>query len=247
MNGSEFSPVWPLTCKTALHNNGYFYGNRIQNPDDPALSVLYDNNGVICGVQAWLPHEEIFNNTDNKVRYYNVPMYQNATVGNKTHFVITAYFVDPETICQEGRTEEDLLIDGTGTGLYFQNGPTPADLIRVPKDRVNATAEGWTKNACFPGMGYHNFFGVEHYEETGCLETGAAFLMFNKPGELLGFGFHIQGVANSTKYVEYPPNLAISAILGAPVPQCVLDQNTLIGTTTMHVFFVDSPWFLNCL
>ena len=59
-------------------------------------------------------------------------------------------------------------------------------------------------------MGHHNFYEVDKYEETGCLETQAAFILYSKVGEMIGFGFHIQGVAESKRYVEHPPNLAIS-------------------------------------
>ena len=43
-----------------------------------------------------------------------------------------------ETICTGGRTEESLTTEGTGTGLWFQAGPTPADLIEVSKNRTEA-------------------------------------------------------------------------------------------------------------
>jgi len=241
----EFEQVANATCVTKT-DAGHFYGYRVTDPKDSALSLLFDVNGVIAGVQAWFPQDEILNNTENKVRYYKVPMYQNVTVENKKYFVLTAYFVDPSIICEGGRSESALTTEGTGTGLWFQNGATPADLLFVPKNRTEAIAEGWTKNACFPGMGSHNFYEVEKYEETGCLETQAAFILYSKAGDMMGFGFHIQGVAQSERWTEYPPNLAISAILGAPVPQCVLTQNDLVGTTTMHVYFVNNPWLINC-
>jgi len=49
--------------------------------------------------------------------------------------------------------ETELANEGTGTGVYFQNGPTPKDLSSIPRRRSEAITEGWTSNSCFPGMG----------------------------------------------------------------------------------------------
>jgi len=235
----------PSSCVTNT-DSGFFYGTPVTDPNDSLMHLLLDVNGIIAGIQAWFPHDEVLT-PENEYRYGNVAMYQNITVNGRTFFVVTAYFVEPSIICEGGRTEESLTTEGTGTGLWFQNGPTPADLIQVPMNRADAEAEGWSHNSCFPGMGRHNFFQVDKFEETGCLETRPAFILYNKQDEMTGFGFTAQGVAASARWVEHPPNLAIELILGEPVPQCVLDQNTLVGTTTMHVYFVDHPWNFNCL
>lgn len=55
---------------------------------------------------------------------------------------------------------QDLINQGTGTGLWFQNGQSPSDLINVPRTRAAASGLGWTDCECFPGMGLHNFFEV---------------------------------------------------------------------------------------
>lgn len=70
------------------------------------------------------------------------------------HFII---FTKIGTICTTGRTEESLTEEGTGTGLWIQNGPSAEDTVQVPEDRPESEDEsenhGWTKNNCFPAMG----------------------------------------------------------------------------------------------
>lgn len=243
LNKNGFVSISQADCVNS-HGDVTFNGFRVKDPQDEVLSVLYDRNEIVAGIQTWHPHDEILVG-GNPYRFDLVPIYQNVTVGNRTYFVSTVYFVPPETICEEGRTEESLIQNGTGTGLWLQQGPKPTDSVEVPHQRDDAIADGWTKNSCFPGMGRHNFYEVAKYHLDNCTTAEGIFLLFNLKDELTGFGFHIQGVSQSD-WVEYPPNLAISAILGAPVPECILESNTLYGTTTMHVYFTSSPWTVLC-
>lgn len=70
------------------------------------------------------------------------------------------YIFSSDTICTTGRTAHELIDQGTGYGLWFQNGPSPNAFINVPRMRASASALGWTDTECFPGMGLHNFFEV---------------------------------------------------------------------------------------
>jgi len=54
----------------------------------------------------------------------------------------------------------DLIEQGTGTGLWFQNGETSNSQLDIPLQRADATPQGWTNCECFPMMGLHNFFEV---------------------------------------------------------------------------------------
>ncbi len=61
------------------------------------------------------------------------------------------------TICTTGRTEASLNEEGTGTGVWIQNGTSAADTVQIPQDRPQSENEdvsnGWTKNNCLPSMG----------------------------------------------------------------------------------------------
>jgi len=226
-------------------NNGTVSGYRYKLPAEDNIHVLFDKNGVIAGVQALLSHEEILH-PNNTFRYDLVPMFQNETIGGKEWVVLTAYFVPPETICTVGRTPFDLLNEGTGSGLWFQNGASPNAQIDVPMTRPEASAVGWTDCECFPGMGLHNFWEVETWEATNCNTIQPTQVTFNLDLEMSGFIFQVSGPTNSSRF-EHPPNEALYAIIGpSRIPQCIIDSNTAFGSATIHFYFIDSPWTLAC-
>jgi charged multivesicular body protein 7 len=235
------------SCVGEFDNGGIYYGYRHSDPEDSVLSLLYDVQGTVAGVQAWFLKDSVLLNPETSTfRFDRVWSYQNKTLNGKEFFVSTAYFVRPETICTTGRPESSLATEGTGIGLWLQRGASPLDNEEVPMTRTAAITKGWTRNSCFVGMGRHNFYQVDTYDATNCTQSEGYFLLYNRQEQLSGFGFRIQGLVES-RYVEQPPNLAISLILGEPVPQCILDENTKHGSTTMHVFFTSSPWTDFCL
>ncbi|OXA47514.1 hypothetical protein Fcan01_17581 [Folsomia candida] len=152
------------------------------------------------------------------------------------------------TICAEGRSSDQLTIDGTGTQFYFQNGSDPSHLIVVPNDRTQALAEGWSNNKCFVGMGVHNWFQQEKFQETNCNYFRPAFLLYNLRNKLIGFGFHHVGKSFSNR-VEHPPAAVAKSIVGSSVSQCLVDlaSDGGVGITTMHVFMIKNPQLQNCI
>lgn len=46
------------SCEGQLDNGGYYYGFRASDPADEVLSLLYDVQGTIAGVQAWVMNEK---------------------------------------------------------------------------------------------------------------------------------------------------------------------------------------------
>jgi len=220
-------------------NGGKFNGNQYVKQDDYSVGLLYDVNGVIAGIQMLLPHTTVLS-ADNTLRYDLVKLYTNATYNDQEYFVITAYFVNPANICSGGRSDEALTEEGTGSGLWLQNGP--GEFLEVPKKRP--TTGDWTVNNCFPAMGYHNFYRVPNYTPTNCTQMDPIFGLYNRNNDLHGFGFITVGNDTRPRF-EHPPPTAIKAILG-DTPQCVLDIQEKIGVTSLHVYFVPSPWFITC-
>jgi hypothetical protein len=100
------------------------------------------------------------------------------------------------------------LEQGTGTGIYFQNGASPNAQINAPMNRTGASEDGWTDCECFPGMGLHNFFEVEKWQETNCTQIQPTQATFNLDNELTGFVFQALGPSSNPQY-ETPPNLAL--------------------------------------
>ena len=57
---------------------------------------------------------------------------RSAVIFGQEVYLATAYFVDPTTICDGGRTQGDYNAQGTGYGLFFQNGDQITDIIEAP-------------------------------------------------------------------------------------------------------------------
>jgi len=245
-NNMNWEPLFSENDKCVNKIGSYeFYGFPMAEHGDKAVVTLYDRKGTIAGIMALFPHDEVIN-PKSVYEWDKSPMLQNITLNNRLYFVTTAYFIRPDLICSEGRDESALNSEGTGSGLYFQNGNTPNDLITVPLKRSDAIRQHWDENSCFPAMGYHNFYNLSHVRETGCRESRPAFLLYNRKQQLHGFGFVIPGTASSPRF-EHPPNFGIKRILGAQnTPECILEQNSLVGSTSLHVYFISRPLFVFC-
>lgn len=247
-----FNGSWVPVSSTQndCSNGGLFNGIQYTKENDYSVGLLYDVNGIIAGIQMLIPHDVVRTST-NDLDYDAIPMYQNATYGGNDYYVLTAYLVEPSTICTTGRTQESLAQEGTGTGLWIQNGPSAEDTVQVPQDRPESEDEdendGWTKNNCFPAMGFHNFYSIKQYEATNCTEMVPFFGLYNKDSKKLhGFGFITPGNIINPRF-EQPPAAAIRLILGAGrTPQCVLALQEREGVTSLHVYFVKEPAKIAC-
>jgi len=238
-----------LTTGEDCTNGGTYNGFRyISKSGDQSLILMYDVKGVIAGVQMNILKSEV-EVANNPYKFNEISMFTSGKINGKDVFTTTAYFYEPSKICTEGRTEADLKKNGTATGLFFQDGATPATTIAVPLTRAAANAEGWSMNNCFVGMGRHNFYKSETFGESNCTVIRPAFLLFNSNDQLIGFGLTATGHATSIdSRFEHPPARAIKMIVGNDVAQCMLDQAETPGLTTMHVYFTDYNMItLNCI
>jgi len=236
---------WTNISGNDCTNGGKYNGFRYVENSESGMALLFDSQGTIAGIQQILNKQEV--QTNSAFHYDKVPQYNPDTFNGQDVYVLTAYFVDPETICTSGRDASQLTSDGTGNLLQLQAGPTPVDLLEMPRARSEAIAQGWSKNKCFVGMGYHNFYKVEDMASTNCLEIVPYFGLYDNNGDQIGFGFASYGTAQSNHF-EHPPSLAVKAIVGADqVPQCLLDGADKPGLSTMHVFFTDRPYLYACI
>ena len=90
-------------------------------------------------------------------------MFNQDTIAGTDVYVLTAYFVDPKTICQAGRNAQALKAQGTGTGLWLQNGTDPIrDTFVAPLLETDVASTKWAKGACFPTMGKTSLIGKTH-------------------------------------------------------------------------------------
>lgn len=225
---------WVLVDNQCEIEGAKFAGKRyIRSTSDIQMVLLFDANGFIAGMQSPVP---LKNTYDNKYFDFDASAaYNKDEINGETVYVSTAYFVDPAIICT-GRTQEEYDVDGTGTGLHFQNGETPETYVTAPLTETAALAEGrWFKHYCFLNMGNH-FFEFNYDPEQNCQDVFPAQLVY-EDDNLKGFVFQHTGDIAGDRW-EQPDSLAINAIVDRP-PKCLLDLTEEPGQRTMHVYFMD--------
>jgi len=89
-------------------------------------------------------------------QYYNFTqqkMFNQDTIAGVDVYILTAYFIDPKTICQsDANTNRKLGV--VGTGLWLQNGTDPVlDSFSSPIEQSEVNATKWVQGACFVSMG----------------------------------------------------------------------------------------------
>lgn len=223
-------------------NDGKFLGHRYIKNKDPAAILIYDSKGYIAGIQTGIP-KHFFNEVNVSYPYSRKPSFQLDRIDDEEIYFLTAYFVNPSTICKSERTEEQF-DENIGTGLWFQNGSNPiVDSVNIPLYQKNISDTQWTKGGCFPSMGRHYWYNIS--EDMNCNDFFPFFLMYNR-NKLTGFGFAIVGNFQFTNRYEHPPKNSFKMFL-TPVPECLNEEFDIAGGfTTFHIYFTVNPWNLFC-
>ncbi|KAK6184626.1 hypothetical protein SNE40_007062 [Patella caerulea] len=204
-------------------NNGKFNGNRYIKGGDYAVVLLFDNQGYIAGQQAGLP-----TNSNYPSRNIQPPF-----VADGNHYFMTAYYVNPSTICSKGRSSATFSTQGTGTDLYIQNGTNPSTTIRIPSKQSDMGHTRWVKGKCFPTMGVHYWYELS--KNTDCQRMFPVFLLYNN-GHLNGFGWAFNTDLSSPRY-EHPTQNVFTAFM-EEVPTCLASVGTI---STMHIYLTSNP------
>ena len=97
-------------------DRGKFLGNRYVEQLGHSLILIFDNAGYIAGSQSMVPTIYV---TDTDL--FDHPAYHLDFMGHWEAYFTTAYFVDPEVICNGGRSEADFKRDGTGDRLVIRS------------------------------------------------------------------------------------------------------------------------------
>jgi len=206
--------------------NAKFLGQRYWAKSDPALSLIFDKNGIIAGVQTSFP----------KSQYTPFPYQENTRfVDDGDYWALTTYFVDPNTICGDGRTHDQLKNDGTGTGLWLQYGSDPIkDSIHIPMLESDVKNTDWKFGKCFYTMGNHYWYNVT--KDMPCDHFMPNCLLYNK-GKLNAFCFSVNADFTSPRY-EHPTTNVLDKFID-PVPGCMYTDPSFKKLSTMHVYFDD--------
>jgi len=209
-----------------------FLGQRYWYQKDPTLILLYDKNGIIAGVQQSYPKSRYQAPEHLKGKYY---------LDDGDYWSLATYFVDPSTICGDGRKKEDLVSQGTGTGLWMQYGPDPIkDSVKMPDTEEEMKKTKWGHGKCFLTMGMHYWYNVS--QTMDCDDFVPNCILYNG-GKLNAFCFSTGAnlIDLSNRFDSPAPlNIALHNFFDS-VPDCFFKDPRYWLSSTMHVYFNDSP------
>jgi len=209
-----------------------FVGHRYWYKQDPTLILLFDRNGIIAGIQTAALKSKFSPPENLKGKYY---------IDDGDFWTLTSYFVDPSTICNQGRTKEQLDKEGTGVGLWLQYGQDPIkDSVQIPTNETDMKNTKWGSGKCFYTMGQHYWYDVS--KDMSCNDFVPNCLLYNK-GKLTGFCFakNANLIDQSNRYDSPAPKNSVVKKFMDPVPDCFFKDPSYSLVSTMHVYFIESP------
>jgi len=214
--------------------NGKFFGQRYWYKQDPTVILLYDKNGIIAGIQTSFPKTKYTPPAHLKDKYY---------IDDGDFWTLTAYFVEPSTICTEGRSKADLSTQGTGTGLWLQYGQDPIkDSFHVPNTEAEMKEKNpnWGHGRCFWTMGKHYWYNVS--QTMDCDDFVPNCILYNG-GKLTAFCFATGAnlIESSNRFDSPAPANKVLDKFFDSTPDCFFKNPNYFLVSTMHVYFIDSP------
>ncbi|XP_035673849.1 uncharacterized protein LOC118414135 [Branchiostoma floridae] len=225
---------WVDFSRGAKCDDSFYRGSRYIKDNDPAVMLLFDKNGYVAGIQMGALKAELPADLPSDAM-------KNMWNDDGDMYVITAYFVNPATVCT-GRSEALFTLEGTGEGLYIQNGPNPQyDYDLIPRDEADIGTTLWTQGECFYTMGQHYWYNVT--ADMSCEDFFPVFLLYNS-GRLNGFGWNIKAYLGSPRY-EHPTTDVLDMFFKV-IPECFFAEADPRGATTQHIYMDSSPSFNFC-
>uniref|UniRef100_A0A0B7AT02 DOMON domain-containing protein n=1 Tax=Arion vulgaris TaxID=1028688 RepID=A0A0B7AT02_9EUPU len=210
--------------------NAPWRGARYIKGNDRSVTLLFDVNGHIAGIQAGIPK----NQSDG----YPTQSIRPPFISDGDNWVVTIYVTDPAKICTTGRSDAEVSAQGTGTNLYIQNSTIPEDSIKAPFNEADIAGTKWTEGKCFIGMGKHYWFNLSlDMKQENMFPV---FLLYTG-GKSIGFGWAMPTNLTSSTY-EHPPSNIFSLFM-KEVPIFLTKVSVV---STMHVFMTNSPSTIFC-
>lgn len=200
---------------------------------DRGTLLIYDVRGYIAGIQMEIP-------AANKIDQFN--RFPPFVVGKTGARYLTAYFTDPQNICNK-KVRRDPRMVGDRLLILNSNKTMPdGSLINIPLKESWTYGTLWNKGGCVPAMGRHYFFNMT--ADMNCSDFVPMFLLYNK-GVLNGFGWTMGGhITSSTGRLEYAPNALLRKFFepGIEWPVCLSDRSVSQPTvSSQHVYLDINP------
>ncbi|KAL0819864.1 hypothetical protein ABMA28_007886 [Loxostege sticticalis] len=225
--------------------------------NDVVTCALFDDTNNIAGLQIALPEDTWINPpfdmaTQGFTRW-TAPA--NTNGATRTYWTMQQYYVSEETLkkSKEERMAMASRVEGVlrerAVWLTGFNG----ELMKVSgyaSELTDTAKTHFTEQACVPLMGRHYYYNMT--ADTECTSEGILpwFPMIDRgTDQLIATGFMTFGqlpAANLVKdYFERPTRSDVEMIVPNG-PQCLYDLTQNVGTITMHIYYVDSPFLINC-
>lgn len=212
--------------------------------------VLMDDNGYAGGFQTAYEKSKFKNPVfDWEIQGYTT-WKVNVDGVEKEYWVITQYFVSDEYLAysKEARKQSydnsQLLQEQYVwfTGFYGK-------LYKVPVRGDKIPDAGFTEQNCIPWMGHHYYWNMT--KDTECTDDNIhPYFPLVKSNRIVGAGSLTAGIMefdeDETDFCEKPAKAAVQLIVNKG-PQCLYDLAEKPGFTTMHVYYVDDPYWITCI
>jgi len=217
--------------------NDHYVGHAYADPNEPSLVLLFDDAGNLAGSQSVLLKSAV---AGSSFPFASTPAYQEGSFFGADAFITTAYFMDPELICNGGRPSDKT----AGDRLWIQVGPSPNNFLKVPLTREEAdkSLADFNSHYCFLGMGMH-YMNFNYQPDQDCNEIFPLQILYSQ-GELIGFVWQHLAFLPGDRW-EHPDEKAASMII-KDRPTCVNDNIQKTGISTLHHYFYSKPQFTLC-
>ncbi|CAG4931198.1 unnamed protein product [Parnassius apollo] len=221
-------------------------------PGERIVCTMFDVDGNIAGLQIAIPQDEITGSTMDWPTQGWTEWTTNTSSGVTTTFwTIQQYFVSEETfkMSKEERIKAferspDVLRENAVWVTGFDG-----ELMYISKNATDVADSLFTRQACIPWMGRHYYYNMT--SETTCTSsTLLPWFPIVHSGELIATGLIAHGSlpikSDERDWFERPAKLAVQAIV-PDGPECLYDLAEDPGIVTLHIYYVENPWYIGCL
>jgi len=208
-------------------------GNRYILNGDRMVMLIFGANGHIAGISAGIPKDVPFGFPSKSI----MPFFND----EGDFFSITAYFVDPSTVCN---AETVSLGQSTGDRVVIINKVKDVELSMLESN----VSSFWTKGRCVVTMGNHYWADVTGKPVDADTDVNdiVPFAAIYNDGKLNAFGWTFNYDSPSLN-VEHPPIAALSKTFkDKKMPTGFSDPKQIGQLTTLHVFLDSKPLLNFC-
>jgi hypothetical protein len=154
---------------------------------------------------------------------------------------ISAYFVDPTTVCSKVMTKQQI----TGDRLIIYSSRKQ---LTIPLSETNLDKNNWFQGNCFPTMGLHYWRNERALQSANINDPDAddffpVFLLYNNK-KLNAFGWAFNANLTSPRYEH--PTQTVFPLFFKQVPKFLNDKSKSGVISTLHIYLDNTPFFNFC-